>query len=172
MDPLLCELDKLAAGPEISVVEGIPRQRFNCLTFADDMAVFGLGRQRFQAALSRSNEYYEKVGMRVNASMSHMFMIQSAGGGRRNRDVKQDFFRGTEVIPVLEPGEYTKYLGLRAGPCGFKRDLAAETADMLEKINYAPLKGLQKVVPVKEYLLPKLLYPCVMAIERQKDIRH
>ncbi len=168
MDPLICELEANGRGPEFKGPQSASPVRINCLAFADDMGLFGDSSQGLQGSLDIADRFYGVTGMAVNASKSQCFLLESKGKTWKLEPFQ--FTIGGESIPSLGLMDTAKYLGLRCGPYGVKRELVDTVRDAILKLGKAPLKGLQRVALLKEQLLPKVLFALTVSMTRRSQL--
>ena len=175
MDPLLCWIDELQKGVELDhtpvVGEEPERVRLGCLTFADDMAVFGDSPSDLQEILDKCQEFYDRVGMKTNADKSRTFSLQSDKRGHSWTLTGEQYQMGGVPIPNMETLDHTRYLGLQVGPWGIDGKPEESLEEDLKRLRSAPLKGLQRVSLLSEQILPKYLYTLTNRLTPQSTLK-
>ena len=65
-----------------------------------------------------------------------------------------------EPIPLVQTAGYTKYLGLEVGPSGIRNqdEEVARVEELQGRIGSARLKPMQKLIVLREYMVPRMLY--------------
>ena len=156
MDPLLKRLEESGAGYQFG---SSPEARVASLAFADDIALTSPSDGEMRKLLAIVDDFCSDTGLRLNVRKCATFCIKPVAGGKSwALDTNLEIRIGGEMIPRVDPGEVTKYLGMRIGAYPVEGNIEGKLADMIARIDKYPLKPSQKLEILQKYCLPKLYY--------------
>ena len=140
--------------------------RVNNLGYADDVALLSDMRAGLRSQLGKFESHLLKGGLTISAGTEGKSSSLSivVDGEAKRWVVDQTPFLATNEGVIPSPGEY-RYLGIMLGVGGAKiRDsLQNELLQSLKNITRAPLKPHQRMVILKNFLMPKYLHELVLA---------
>jgi hypothetical protein len=143
--------------------------RVNNLAYADDVALLSDTRAGLRSQLGKFESHLSKGGLTISAGAegkSSSLSIAVDGKAKRWVVDPTPFLATNEgIIPSLSAsGEY-RYLGIMLGSGGAKvrSSLRKELVQGLQNITRAPLKPYQRMLILRNFLLPKYLHELVLA---------
>ncbi|KAL1241413.1 Retrovirus-related Pol polyprotein from type-2 retrotransposable element R2DM [Trichinella spiralis] len=156
MDELIERLEQSGVGYKIGSTEVV------MLAFADDVTLVSSSHRVMEKLLSITHDFVNERGLRVN--------IKKCKGMRfvrtpKTKSIVQDTSKAFKVpdtgekrihIPLADPGELIKVLGVSIIPDGKPSFNLGTLEGTLERIRKAPLKPAQKLATVRDYLIPAL----------------
>ena len=131
----------------------------NALGFADDLILVSDNLNAAKDLLARTEKFFQARSMRINAKKCFSLTLKRS---LRNRSViceTDSMFKiaGTEVTPCTSHN-FFKYLGIMFGPDGKQAPLLEMLEKLLSRVAQAPLKPAQKLIIVRDHVLPKVAY--------------
>ena len=162
LDPLIRVLDKLP-GCGFGVAPPNPAS-CSILGFADDMALVSKEKAQMDRALELCTEFFEKVGLEVNAAKCAGLRIVPKKGKTWRVDSGVDYKVAGETIPRVNPGEFVKYLGIKINPTKWvKANPSKQLDEYCDRISESGmLKPYQKIHLMDKYVIPKFAYTFVV----------
>lgn len=156
MDELLCQLSSLGRSGSLDK-DG--RVKCPAAAFADDIVEFEDQEKHLPLDLAIIDAFLLKRGMKLNPGKCSLIsgtLVPRAGKiiPRSKPFLKQN---GTDIRMVTD-FEPAKYLGHQLGATGILKPTIMNLQKWLNNIARAPLKPDQKLVAIKTYVIPKLLY--------------
>ena len=150
MDELVDKLDpsfgfRLSNGGAIST-----------LAFADDLVLISESIVGIRALLTTAMTFLDVRGLSINVRKSASLGLEKDGKRKRVRTLIEPFFCvGSQWIPILGPGDTTRYLGIQIGDRGISRLVVHELEADLERISATELKPVQKIECLRTYVIPR-----------------
>lgn len=154
LDPLLYALEAGGKGFEYGDDHSVA-----AIAYADDVMLVSDSGPGMELNLSILDQFCDLTGLRVNPEKCHGFLMVKLDGC-----VKVDTTTAWKVkgrdIHMLRSGESVPYLGIEIEPIQGVQSpkLLQELTVMLEKLNKAPLKPHQRIIILKQYLIPRLIH--------------
>lgn len=146
---------------------GIPLHRdspwVKTLAFADDLVLFAQEPAGLQRAVDAAQEWYKKRGMTLNPAKT--VCLANLWNGKRKVSVwrSNGFLRvAGEIVRPSGVGDINKYLGVRFGTGGKIAMGEARVKDMLAALKRAKLRPNQKMLMLRDYLVPSLMHELVL----------
>ena len=144
------------------------------LAFADDLVLVSGSKPRMRSMISRLEEFKEFMearNLQIQTAKCASIVLERPSGQAGMRVVEEDAARfalhrqgAREPIPLVQMAGYTKYLGLDVGPSGIRNptrtqdEEVARVEELLGRIGSARLKPMHKLIVLREYIVPRLLY--------------
>lgn len=130
------------------------------LAFADDLVLIGNSPEGLQSMMETTSEFLKKRGLRLQKKKCTTLGITHTRGRTSATRIRTSPFVtiGEDPVPVIRPGEWTKYLGVQIGPqgtCKLQRNAVREN---LERLRKARLKPQQKVFMLRFHFIPRWSY--------------
>ena len=157
------------------------------LAFADDLVLVSGSKPGMRSMISRLEEFMEARNLQIQAAKCASIVLERPSGQGGMRVVEEDAARfvlqrqgAREPIPLVQTAGYTKYLGLEVGPSGIRNptrnqdEEVARVEELLGRIGSARLKPMQKLIVLREYMGPRMLYkyskgPCSLNLLDRLD---
>jgi hypothetical protein len=132
------------------------------VAYADDVILTASSKVTLQRILDLSGPMLEERGLSINTDKSFSVSIVPAGKVKKVKVIDIPEFKiGTEVLPCMKAGARWKYLGVHLDDRG-RLPIDANNLDKyLDRISAAPLKPAQRLVILKDYLIPRLMHGMV-----------
>lgn len=153
MDELLCDLHKLPPGLSFEGVD------LTTLAYADDLVLFAGTPADAQSLVRRCQRFLEKRQMELNPDKCTALVVRLLPNAKKLYVATRSrlFVAGGFIRPITV-GEQFKYLGFRYSFTGSEAPLSSGLVAELARVSRAPLKPWQKLVIIRDYLLPRYLY--------------
>ena len=157
------------------------------LAFTDDLVLVSGSKPGMRSMISRLEELMEARNLQINAAKCASIVLERPSGQGGMRVVEEDaarfaLHRQGAREPMVQTAGYTKYLGLEVGPSGIRNttrnqdEEVARVEELLGRIGSARLKPMQKLIVLREYMVPRMLYkyskgPCSLNLLDRLDQR-
>lgn len=165
-------LDSLPShiGYDLPSVEGAPN-KINVLAFADDLVLCATTPAGLQKLLDIASEKLRELGLEINANKCTTLSLAPHRHLKRNRvDTSQRFKIDNVEITPSGVESYIKYLGVRVTSRG-KPSFVNELKSLCDALGRAPLKPQQRLFLLKNFALPRLIYPLCMGDYNRQRLR-
>lgn len=149
---------------------GAPGQRVNAMAYADDVMLFAASEVGMRALLANAESALAECGLSPNSLKSWSLCLNPSGKQKLLKvDVGVSFSLAGVVIPAVGIADTFRYLGVEFSASGV-REAVPKIGEDLEKIHRAPLKPQQKLVLVRDYLLPGTYHGLVLGRVGRADL--
>lgn len=137
----------------------LPRGRASCMAFADDLVLLADKARHIRSMLGETEMFFGLCGMSVNPAKCVAMATHAPREGNWPQLVLRSIFNiDGAKIPQVSTLDTFKYLGQYFGPTGLLKPSVPHLREWLERVIRAPLKPDQKLIVVKTYLIPRLLF--------------
>lgn len=164
MSPLLFNLtmDEILAAIPKEVGFQLGDATASCLAFADDLVVVASSRVGMRLALDKILTAASGLGLSVNPSKCHAFLIVPDGHAKKYKVVTDQLFE-LGGVPLTQTGVVAtwRYLGVGVGLGGVK-PLEMDLTRLLRNLSKAPLKPQQRLETFHNYLIPRMIHGLVL----------
>ena len=190
LSPLLFNLviDEFVSGLDRGFGCALPcGTRVAVLAFADDLVLVSGSKPRMRSMISSLEEFMEARNLQIQAAKCASIVLERPSRQGGMQVVEEDAARfvlhrqgAREPILLVQMAGYTKYLGLKVRQFGLRnparnwREEEARVEELLGRIGSARLKPMQKLIVLREYMVPRLLYkhskgPCSLNLLNRLD---
>ena len=136
---------------------------FNHLAFADDVCLLAQSYRALQSQIDCLTSHLAKCGLTVNAAKCSSLALRPQRSRKSYWVETRPFVSASGVeIPVLSPKQLYKYLGIHFGPTNSEVTCFSNLKKMLGEVSKAPLKPHQRLLILKQNVLPAMLHQCVL----------
>lgn len=138
----------------------------NARAFADDIALFSGSEVGMQELLSTTEKFLDARGLELNADKCISICLRKAGKAKKSQVADSSvnnppkFTVNRKLIRLLGINEKCRYLGVQYTPLGAVNPLEA-VSDLkiaLRSLSEAALKPQQKLVMLREHLIPRFIF--------------
>lgn len=158
MDEILGEIESQGFGYELPNQAG----RMFGLAFADDLLLVTSTKATMQCLLNRATPLLGERGLQINTSKSFSMSLVPSGRDKKTKVVDNcEFMVGSHHLPAKTITERWKYLGIKIDDKGRAQAPTDHLASMLETVTKAPLKPEQRLVILRDYVVPRILHTLV-----------
>uniref|UniRef100_A0A0K8S7M2 Reverse transcriptase domain-containing protein n=1 Tax=Lygus hesperus TaxID=30085 RepID=A0A0K8S7M2_LYGHE len=137
-------------------------QRWSSLAFADDVVLVATSRAGITAQITAFSDALKKVGLNLNLRKSLYLPLMPRGGRlvvpAEGLSIDID---GRRLWAAPHNVRWT-YLGVAFGAQGVCHNTPGKVTGILDKIDRAPLKPLQKLAMLRDYGIPSLTHQLVL----------
>ena len=164
LSPLLFNLvmDELVERMQESELgERLNEEHIAVMAFADDLVVISNNDYKMRKLLKIVEKFLDEKGLRVNAKKCLSFkQVPTKKGRAKNMKVVTEEHRYWKElgIPSLTYDNFAKYLGMMLKPNGKAEIPWDKWNGWLENLRKASLKPEQKIVSLKEIVIPKMIH--------------
>lgn len=143
----------------------------NAVAYADDIVLLAGTRRGLQLNLSAFDEGLQPVGLRLNASKSFTLSLVPSGRDKKVKiETSKTFAVGDVRICPKGIEDTWKYLGLNFQG----KDVESFDGKLsvgLEKISVAPLKPQQRMVLLREHVIPGVMHRLVLGASSARALK-
>ena len=137
--------------------------RCNALGFADDIILITNEANPAQELLRLTTHFFNERSMRINAKKCFSLSLEMSRKDRSPFCITEPrFFIEGQPIPPTTDKTFFKYLGILFGPSGKQAPSVETLKELLYRVKKSPLKVQQKLILVREFILPKISYKLVL----------
>uniref|UniRef100_A0A3P9NFR1 ribonuclease H n=1 Tax=Poecilia reticulata TaxID=8081 RepID=A0A3P9NFR1_POERE len=167
IDPLLSFLEKHGAG---CLVED---KNITTLAYADDLVIVSNSWSGMAANLRILDRFLNNTGLQVKIHKCSGFYLRGKKG-QVTINVCDPWVIGDLPVPMLNPQDSTKYLGVEINPMSgiLPANLNEDVSRIIERIGDAPLKPTQRLQMLMGFGIPRVLYQTVMSMVNLTDLRN
>lgn len=134
----------------------------NALAFADDLVLFASTTQGLQTIIDLISEEASKHGLLLSPSKCKCVSYMPSGKEKKIKIIEEpQFHNNNEYLPQIGVTDTWTHLGVTFTSRGIT-PYRFPLEEYLLKITKAPLKPQQRLLLLKTYLLPRLLYSLVL----------
>ncbi|KAL6470527.1 hypothetical protein MHYP_G00216540 [Metynnis hypsauchen] len=153
LDPLIRTLCELGKGYHLS------GRMLVTLAFADDLALVSDGWDGMAHNLKILDAFCKLTRLRVQPRKCYGFLRKPTADSFTLNDC-QAWMVGGSPLNMIGPDESERYLGIRVNPMRgvMKPELQVQYEDWVGRIGRAPLRPHQKLVILRGYAIPRLIY--------------
>lgn len=153
MDPLINALELMGQGYTIN------GNRLATLAFADDLVLVSESWDGMEKNLAILESFCSLSGLVVQAKKCYGFLLTPTHDSYTVNNCRPWNIMGNE-LNMIAPGDSEHYLGTKIDPwVGIvKADMIHQLQEWIGRIDQAPLKPSQKLVILRTYTIPRLIY--------------
>lgn len=146
----------LEGQPGLELTEG---RHVPVLAFADDLILMSHDQQGIQDSINKVAEHLKRLGLQLNPTKCAALSVEKDGKGKKLY-VRTGTALSFEGVPLkqVRPTETIKYLGQYMSFRGAAAPMLEEAERDCAAVRGAPLKPHQKLVMIKEHVLPRLIF--------------
>lgn len=150
-------------------------RRWSSLAFADDVVLIATSRAGIIAQITAFNDALKTVGLNLNLRKSIYLPLMPRGGRLVVPAERSSIDVDGQCLRAASHNVRWTYLGVSFGVQGICRTTQGKVTAILERIDRAPLKPLQKLVILRDHGIPSLTHQLVlgkttMAALKQMDV--
>ena len=135
----------------------------NALAFADDIVLLAETVNGMKSLLTIMENFFDKRSMRVNAGKCFSMQFLLGKKGRQTVVARESAFNiGGTSLATCGYDKAFKYLGIKYDPRGKMKPTLDSYKAMLNRVAKAPLKPQQKLVLLRDNVMPKFLHELVL----------
>lgn len=145
------------------------------LAFADDIVLISPSVPNMARMLGLVNTFGEAHGLQLNPRKCQALRLAPVEKNKKIKimsDTIPQWSVNNVDIPMIKADGIVKYLGAHLSPRGSMRLQVSEITDWLEKVSKARLKPQQKLILLRSYLLPRLIYRLTVSSETSSNKAH
>lgn len=148
--------------PEVSFSSG--GLSVTSMAFADDIILTASTKIGLQCQLDYLHRYLEERGLEANASKSRTLTILPSGKDKKTKVVTDHTYTiGGDPVESITSTTQWKYLGIRFTATGTTNDGVRQDLKLfLYRLAKAPLKPQQRLVALRQHVVPRLLHRLVL----------
>lgn len=156
VDEALCLLDSLGRGGSLDNEGSV---KCPAVAFADDLVIFEDQDKYIPLDLSLMDGFFGRRGMQLNVGKCSLLSAALVPGGGKVVPRTKNAIKFKNVpLRLVSDFEPAKYLGHALGSSGILKPSICNLKKWLENVMRSPLKPDQKLVMIKTYVIPKILY--------------
>ena len=157
LDDILSKLDKTNIGYQLT-----DDFRLMGLAFADDLILLASTKSTLQRLLNIADPLLKSRGLEINTNksftISHLFNRKE---GKGFINTVPEFNVGDRQLPAKGMSDRWRYLGVDFDSNGRVDSTKDILLNLLNRLTIAPLKPHQRLIFLKDFLIPRLLYKLV-----------
>lgn len=128
--------------------------KINVLAYADDVVLLAKSRRDRKDLLRMASKFFERRGMKLNGPKCAVLVVKNVGKQKKlYASTRARFYIAGQQITTCGWDGF-KYFGYKIGAMGVSPADIASLPAMLRRIKRSPLKPSQKLVIIKQYLIP------------------
>jgi Reverse transcriptase (RNA-dependent DNA polymerase) len=128
---------------------------FGRLGFADDWVLLAGSKPAMRLALAVMEEELEDLGMRLNSDKCSVLSLVPSGKYKKIKVITaSEFSLSGQPLKQIGVQQTFKYLGVDFSPSG-PSSTRADMVKYLQRISKAPLKPQQRLLVLRDYLIPR-----------------
>lgn len=129
------------------------------VAYADDVILTTQSKATMQCLLDIAIPMLAERGLSINADKSFSVSLVAAGKVKKVKVIATPEFKiGETLLPFKGVTTMWKYLGVNLDDSGRLPPDCGELPGLLDRLSTAPLKPAQRLVILKDYLVPRLLH--------------
>lgn len=134
-------------------------ERILGVAYADDVILAADSKATLQRLLDTAVPMLEKRGLSINVDKSFSVTLVAAGKVKKVKVIDTPEFKiAGGLLPCRGVDAMWKYLGIMFDDRGRLPPNCASLSDFLDRISAAPLKPAQRLIILKDYLVPRFMH--------------
>lgn len=157
IDDLIAKLERERFGYHLP-----NNERLVGIAFADDLILMSSTAPTMQHMLSKTAPFLKERGLEINVEKSCSMSLKPSGRDKKIKVLTEPEFKiGESLLPAANINSTWKYLGVQLDSKGRLQGSLGRLKDLIERVSKAPLKPHQKIIVLKDYLIPRLQHQLV-----------
>lgn len=149
------------------LLDGIPNEaglsfggsKISAMAYADDLILLANSTSAMKELIRHCVGFFRKRGLDINAEKSSSLAMRVVPSKKKLYAVSTPLhYIDGKPLRQITPGQQVRYLGHSYSYDGMEKFDTNTVKTMLENVTRAPLKPHQKLILIKQHLIPRILY--------------